>query len=290
MGVLSGQGVVRLAFVLMLGTAAHAAAGAQESATMGMDAQALVRQAVANRLAAEKSHRPMQYLLHKVDERHDTTKEIVETKDGDVARLVAVNGQPLSAEVEQAELARLNDLETHPELQEKRRKNEQRDQERVDHLMGMLPDAFLYKVEGVDSCSAGRCYRLSFVPNPKWEPPDMEASFFRGVAGEVWISQAETRLTRLDAHFVEDVNLGFGFLVRVNKGGTVQMEQTDVGGGDWELTAMTMHVMGRALLVKPLNFQVRQEASRFAPVPPMGYAAAIEMLKKFRLDAPAGAK
>ena len=32
MVVLSGQGVVRLAFVLMLGTAAHAAAGAQERA------------------------------------------------------------------------------------------------------------------------------------------------------------------------------------------------------------------------------------------------------------------
>jgi hypothetical protein len=289
MGVLSGQGVLRLAFGLALGVAA-AHAAAQDNAPVGMDAQAMVRQAVANRLAAEKNHRPMQYLLHKVDERHDTTKEIVETQDGDVARLVEVNGQPLSAEAEQAELARLNDLETHPELQEKRKKNEQRDQERVDHLMGMLPDAFLYKVEGVDSCAAGRCYRLSFAPNPKWEPPDMEASFFRGVAGEVWISQAGARLTRLDAHFVADVNLGFGFLVRVNKGGTVQMEQTDVGGGDWELTAMTMHVTGRALLVKPLKFQVKQEASRFAPVPPMGYAAAIEMLKKFRLDAPAGAK
>ena len=290
MVVLSGQGVVRLAFVLMLGASVHAAAGAQDAVPAGMDAPALVRQAVANRLGAEKSHRPMQYLLHKVDERHDTTKEIVETKDGDVARLVAVNGQPLSAEAEQAELARLNDLAAHPELQQKRKKNEQRDQERVDHLMGMLPDAFLYKVEGVEQCAAGRCYRLSFAPNPKWEPPDMEASFFRGVAGEVWISQAETRLTRLDAHFVADVNLGFGFLVRVNKGGTVLMEQTDVGGGDWELTLMTMHVMGRALLVKPLNFQVKQEASHFAMVPPMGYVAAIEMLKKFRLDAPAGAK
>ena len=54
----------------------------------------------------------MEYLLRRVDERHDTTKEIIETKDGDVARLVAVDGKPLSAEADRAELARLDDLKS----------------------------------------------------------------------------------------------------------------------------------------------------------------------------------
>ena len=124
-------------------------------------------------------------------------------------------------------------MKAHPELQEKRRKSEEKDAARVDRLMGMLPDAFLYRVEGVESCTAGRCYRLSFAPNAKWEPPDLEAEFLRGIAGEVWISLADERLTRLDARFVADADIGLGILGKVNKGGTVRLEQTDIGGNDW---------------------------------------------------------
>ena len=53
----------------------------------------------------------MEYVLRRKDERHDTTKVIVETKDGDVARLVAIDGKPLSADANQAELERLELLE-----------------------------------------------------------------------------------------------------------------------------------------------------------------------------------
>ena len=188
-----------------------------------------------------------------------------------------------------AELARLDDLEEHPEFEERRKRSEQKDQERVDRLMGMLPDAFLYRMEGIEPCAAGRCYRLSFAPNPKWQPPDLESEFFRGVEGEAWISQSEERLTRVDARFFTDVNLGFGILARINKGGTVQLEQTDVGGGDWELTGLTMHISGRALLVKALNFQIKETARNFSPVRQgMGYVAAIETLKQMRTDGAAG--
>jgi hypothetical protein len=117
----------------------------------------------------------------------------------------------------------------------------------------------------------------------------MESSFFRGVEGEAWISEKEERLARVDARFFADVNLGFGILARIDKGGTVLLEQTDVGAGDWELTALTMHIFGRALLVKALSFQIKETASSFSPVTPgMGYVAAIEMLKQLRTDGMAG--
>jgi len=263
---------------------------AQSGASASVDASALVRRAVQRRLDASKSHRPVRYLLHAKDERHDTTKEIVETKDGDVARLVAVGGKPLSAEADRAELARLDYLVAHPELQQHRKKSEQKDQARVDRLMGMLPDALVYRLEGMVACGAGagtapsgagQCYRLSFVPNPKWSPPDMEADLLRGVAGEVWIDQAQERLTRLDARFIKDVDFGFGIVGKLNKGGTVSIEQTDVGGNDWELTGLTLQVSGKALLVKSLSEQIKEEASGFAPVAPgMGYREAIDLLKK----------
>ena len=91
---------LKLLVALVMAAALCGAIVAQEAAPAGMDATALVRRAVQHTLEGEKSHRPMEYLLRKRDDRHDTTKEIVETKDGDVARLVAVDGKQLSADVE----------------------------------------------------------------------------------------------------------------------------------------------------------------------------------------------
>ena len=245
-----------------------------------IDPTALVRRAVQQRLDATRSHRPLRYLLRKKDAQHDTTKDIIETADGAVARLVAINGQPLSAQANQAELDRLNTLAHHPEVQEHRRQREQKDAERVDRLMRLLPDAFLYRFEGMADCAAGPCYHLSFSPNPRFDPPDLEASLLRGMAGEVWIDQAQDRLTRLDAHFIKDVDFGWGIIGKLDKGGTIELEQADIGGHDWEATAMKLNMRGKALMVKSLSVQITQEASHFSLVPPgVDYRKAIQLLE-----------
>ena len=270
-------------FIMLLAPALAPVSPAKGQPPASMDATALVRRAVQHRLDAEKNHPLVRYIIHRTDEHHDTTKEIIETVDGDVARLVAIDGKPLSAEADRAELDRLDTLAAHSEMQEHRHKGEQKDAERVDRLLALLPDALLYKFEGMASCGAGQCYRLSFTPDPHFTPPSMEADLLRGVAGEVWIDVMQERLTRLDAHFIAQVDFGFGILGKLNKGGTVLLEQTDVGIGrhDWELTGLTLHVTGKALMVKPLSFQIHEEANGFAPVPAgMKYREAIQVLKQ----------
>jgi hypothetical protein len=254
---------------------------AQSQPPAPVDATALVRRAVQHRFDAEKNHPLVRYVLHRTDEHHDTTKEIVETVDGDVARLVEEGGKPLSAAADRAELDRLDTLANHPDLQERRHRSEQKDAQRVDRILALLPDAFLYRFEGMTSCGAGQCYRLSFTPNPHFTPPNLESDLLRGVAGEVWIDAMQERLTRLDGHFIADVDFGFGILGKLNKGGTVLLEQADVGGHDWELTGLTLHVTGKALMVKSVSFQIKEEESHFAPVAPeLRYREAIKMLKQ----------
>jgi hypothetical protein len=251
------------------------------------DPVALVRRAIQHRFDEDRNHRPLRYLLRKVDGAHDTTKDIIETKDGDVARLVAINGQPLSAQANQAELDRLHTLADDPEIQEHRRQREKKDTDRVNRMMKLLPDAFLYRFEGVVPCSAGQCYRLSFSPNPQFTPPDVESAIFRGMGGEVWIDRAQERLTRLDAHIIADVDFGWGIIGKLDKGGTIQLEQADIGDHDWELTSLKINMKGKALMVKSLNFQIMEEASHFSQVPNAGpgspkgvdYRKAIELLE-----------
>lgn len=264
--------------ILLFGSARHSPA----QAAAAIDPTALVRRAVQHRLDAARNHRPAQYLLRRVDERHDTTKLIVETANGDVARLVAVNGKPLSPDADKAELDRLDTLVDHPEMQERRRKSEQKDADRVTHLLSLLPDGFLYKFENMVPCSSGQCYRLSFTPNPRFMPPDLESNIFHGIAGELWVDQAQERLVRLDAKFIADVDFGFGLIGRLNKGGTVLLEQSNVGDNDWELTGLKIHVNGKALLVRSFNYQVSEETTHFSPVAAgLHYRDAIALLKKY---------
>src|ERR1700722_7662376 len=55
----------------------------------------LVRRASQNDLKSANCNHPYRYRLHKIDDNKITTKEVVETKDGDVARLIAMNDKPL---------------------------------------------------------------------------------------------------------------------------------------------------------------------------------------------------
>jgi len=246
------------------------------------DAAALVRRAIQNREDAAKTHRPLRYLLRKTDDHRDTTKDMIETDQGDVARLIAIHNRPLTPEANQAERDRLNTLAQHPEIQEHRHQREQKDAARVDRLMRLLPDAFLYRDQGTTPCpsSGGTCHHLTFSPNPSFEPPDVEANIFRGLAGELWIDQAQERLTHLDAHVIANVDFGWGILGKLDKGGTIQLEQSDIGSGDWELTSLKLNLEGKALMLKSLDIQLTEQASHFSQVPSgVDYRKAIELLE-----------
>ena len=107
------------------------------------------------------------------------------------------------------------------------------------------------------------------------------------MAGEVWIDQAQERLARLDAHLIANVDFGWGILGKLDKGGTILLEQADIGGHDWEVTALKVNMRGKALMVKSLSIQITEEASHFSLVPPaVDYRKAIQLLEKSGPGAP----
>ncbi|MFZ0661722.1 MAG: hypothetical protein WAM66_03450 [Acidobacteriaceae bacterium] len=228
--------------------------------------QEAVARASHNELTAHDDH-PYRFTLHKVDDGKITTKEIIETKQGDVARLIAINDQPLPPEVEAKEIERLQNLLAHPELQEHRRKREQADANRANEMVRLLPTAFIYKFEGMVEGPSGPCYRLSMEPNPDFDPPDRQAEVLHGMAGELWIDQKQERMARLDVHLVADVDIGWGFLGRLYKGGTILVKQRDVGQDHWEQAHLLLNLNGKILMLKSLIIDTKEDESDFAPVP-----------------------
>lgn len=271
-------GVLRISATALLFLPLAAPAFQQNSAS-GPDPAALVRRASQNELAPSQSAYPVRYKLRKADDKNITTKEIVETKDGDVAKLIAIGDKPLSADQAKDETDRLEKLLNDPSIQEHRRKREKEDSDRANKMIRLLPDAFLYTYVGMVDGPNGPCYRLTFKPNPNFDPPDREAQVYHGMAGEMWIDKNQERLVKLDAHLIDDVDFGWGILGRLYKGGTLLVEQADVGGHHWETTHMKLNLTGKALLFKALHFVTTEDASDFQPISLMGYRDAIKLLQ-----------
>ena len=231
------------------------------------DPVALVRAASWNELHSSNAQHPFRFRLRKQDENGITTKDIVETKDGDVARLIAVNDEPLSPDRAKAERARLDNLLAHPELQARRHRREQEDSNRSNEMVRLLPDAFIYSYRDIVQTPNGPAWRLTFVPNDKFIPPDREAQVYHGMAGELWIDCREKRMSRLDAHLISDVNFGWGMIGRLYKGGTILVEQKDVGQDHWEQHKLRLNLTGKILMFKSLVIDTKEDESNFAAVP-----------------------
>lgn len=271
-----------LAGALFLGAVSEAPGQAlSQNRNPAIDPAKIVRDASYNELHSTRPGRSFSYRQHKVDPKGSVVKQIVETKDGDVARLIERDGKPLPPEEEQAEIDRLNNLLAHPEIQEHRHKKEQEDSARGDEMVRMLPDAFLYTFEGMVEGPSGLCYRLKFRPNPAFTPPDREGEVYHGMVGELWVDQSQLRLAKIDAHLISDVNFGWGVLGRLYKGGSILVQNADMGLHHWETIHLKLNLQGKLLMLKSVDYSTTEDFSDFKIQPEeLGYQEAIRLLQK----------
>jgi hypothetical protein len=277
----SSLAVIAGSAVLFAGASCVQQGSAQAAPGASFDPAALVRRASQNELNAQQdTAHPYRYKLRKTDTKATTTKEIVETKDGGVARLILIDDKPLSEQQQRSELDRLNNLLDHPELQAHRQKREKEDSDRGDTMVKMLPNAFLYRYAGEVQAVNGPAIRLLFKPNPAFHPSNPEGNVYHGMVGELWVDKAQERLVRFDAHLVQDVDFGWGVIGRLYKGGSILVEDIDAGDHHWEAKHLHLDLTGRVLLVKTITFRTTEDASDFHPVPrDTTYKDAIHLLE-----------
>ncbi len=267
--------------LVLLGTfQSPAQASAPDVLSSASQTQAVVDRVLANELhAAEDAGHPMRYLLKKTTPRLTSTREIYETKDGDVARLLAINGQPLSTEAGQKEEARLSDLAADPGRQRHRSQAEDADQAHALKVLRALPTAFLYQYAGTAQGPAGAVEKFTFIPNPSFSPPNLETQILTAMTGAIWIDPAQERVTRLEGHLQQDVDFGWGILGRLSKGGWIVIDQAQVLPDEWRTVRLQMAMSGRVVF-RARKFDTTEEESQFAPLPAgMGYQEAITKLQ-----------
>ena len=269
-----------LSLLCLISCAVHVPVCAGAEALSDAQAQALVARALGTelRVARDPSH-PMRYMLHRSTPRLTSTKDIIETKDGDVARLLSVNDTPLAPADEQQELARLGTLAANPSLQKHRKDNEEGDAGIVLKLLRMLPNAFLYQYAGTVNGPFGPVHRFTFRPNTRFDPPDIETQALTAMSGELRVDAAQERVIRLEGHLQQDTDYGWGILGKLDKGGWIVIEQANVGQGQWRIARFQMK-MNLRILFKTKNIDTAEEMTEYTPVPSgLGYQDAIRMLR-----------
>jgi hypothetical protein len=230
-------------------------------------AESVVRNEIA--IIDSEVHTPVRYRQRKVDAKGDTTREIIETREGAVARLVQHNGQPLTSAEDAAERDRLNAEIADPEAFAKHHRRDQSMRDDIKSLVQLLPQAMIFTYApgqpqrpGVDP----REVVLDFHPDPMFHPPTMEADLLTGIEGRAWIDPRSHCLTRVEGHVLRAVNFGFGVVAKIFPGGTVEFEQTRAIGDRWAYSHMEEHLTARVLLVKTLPENAVITSSDFRPM------------------------
>ena len=222
----------------------------------------LVESVVAHAALDRAQEGCWQYRVEKTVDTQTTSAVQIETKDGPVYRVLAINGKPLDENQRRNDDARLQQLVEDPSLERSVKQKYDQDIQRLNTITQVLPKAFVYQYDSME----GGNVRLKFQPNPDFSPPTYETRALHSMAGTVLIDPKQNKIVRIQGALIGPVDFGFGILGRLDQGGTFQVERTPVAPPRWRTSLIDIHVTGRMILFKTLSKQEHEVRSEFQPV------------------------
>jgi hypothetical protein len=234
------------------------------------------------RLIAEDGTLPLRYVLRKKDAKGDTTREVIDTPDGSVARLIARNGQPLTPQEEADERGRLRLLLTDPEDFAAHRKRSESARSYSRQIVQSFPSAMIAtyapgqpQLEGVHDAQVV----LDFQPNPDFHPPSLIAEALTGIHGRLWIDEQTRNVVRIDGTFLHAVDIGWGLVARIQPGGQFRFQQAPLPDGHWVYSGLMSRLTVRELMVHTTQANTDLAYSGFHILPqPVTWQQAIHLL------------
>jgi hypothetical protein len=240
--------------------------------------QELVRQVIHNELrddAEDMTH----WRFRKTDVKGGVSKtwDVVETKHGEVQRLLAIDGHPLTKQQQLTDEARMQQFLASASEQQQRKQNTSSDFSKEQNLMKLLPNALTYRYAGEEH----GLIHLTFTPNPDFRPSTREAEVFHHMAGDFWISKFNMRLEEFSGRITSRVEFGWGLLGHLNEGGTFNVKQAEVAKGHWDIILLDTNITGKALFFHTITVKEKMTEYDYHRVPDdLTLRQAADMLKE----------
>jgi len=248
----------------------------------------LVRQAVQTELESSRNDHS-HWLYFELDRQSEKSVKqwVAQACTVSLERVIERDGRLLPESQQREEMSSfIND----PGAQNKKRKSGQHDDEQAAELLKILPDAFIWSIEG----EKGSETLLHFKPDPQFHPPDLEARVFAAMEGEMAIDRQQHSIASLKGRLIHDVKIGFGLLGELKAGGTFDVERRELTPTVWEIVETHVHIQGHALIFKTISEneddvkshfkqidqatslqQAKQELLQLSPDPAKGTSASI---------------
>jgi hypothetical protein len=223
----------------------------------------LVRSMVAHE-DDESAHRDRyEFLSKERSERtggHVWTERVVETAQGRVRRLLAVDGTPLTAEQAQKECERLNALVADPSAFVRKEQAAKDDEAHARQMLDMLPRGFVFDNVRL----ADGVWRMDFHPNPGYSPSGLQERVLHGMSGWIAIDAQQQRLLHVEGKLPQDVSIGFGLLATIKAGSSFGSDRMDVDS-HWRTVHVVTDIRGKAALFKSVakNSEVTRSEFRY---------------------------
>jgi hypothetical protein len=195
---------------------------------------------------------------------HVYLEKEIETAGGPVHRLLLVDGHEPSPSERTQDDDRLRELMNNPNAQEAMKKARQADERKVDDLLRVIPDAFLFEDQG----EQGGLEKLGFSPNPAYKPKSYEETALHAMSGIVLIDLQEKRLAQIAATLTQQVEFGHGLIGSLRKGGTIEVKRARLSPGIWKTSSTRMDINGRIVLFKIISKRQDETQSDFTPEAP----------------------
>jgi hypothetical protein len=224
----------------------------------------LVRDVVWNELHDRERESHWEYRSECVSSSQNLVREQVETDQGPIFRLLALNGTPLDEAQREHEDARLSQYLHDPGQVAHILHAHEEDEARLAAVMQMLPDAFLFDYEGQPLADVAR---IAFRPNPTFVPTGYEARIIHALAGTITVDIRQRRMIEMQGTVIQRVDFGYGILGHVEKGGTFTIHRRQVNAAHWKTDLVDVHIQGKVLMLKTVSKDQREARSDFRPVP-----------------------
>jgi hypothetical protein len=194
---------------------------------------------------------------------HVYLEQEVDTVDGPIHRLLSVDGHEPSPSEQRQDNDRLRELEN-PKARVMLKKDREAEEKKVDDLLRVIPDIFLYEDRG----KHGGSERLAFFPNPAYKPATYEEAALHAMSGVVLIDLREKRLAQFSGTLTQQVNFAHGLLGHLNKGGRIEVKRVRLSPGLWGTSSFRTDLDGRFAIFKSISKHLDETRSDFEPVPP----------------------
>lgn len=253
-----------LAYISSFATLTLAAGMVLPPALPAQTAKELIGEACYNELQQREEKTLWSYRAERRIGNRVFLEQVIETIDGPVHRLLAIDGHTPTPVESKKDDDRNQELLKNPSGRRAIQKQRDDDDRKMQELLRIIPEAFVFDDQGEE----GESEKIAFHPNPGFKPKTYEQRILHALDGILFIDLHDKRIVRVSGSLGTRVEFGYGAIGYVEQGGTMEITRVHLSPGGWKTSVEKVDIDGRFVMLKTIKKHQDESRSDFEPVVP----------------------